>query len=122
MDRADWLRITAALGVALVSSDSTMDQVRTMVLAARDEWVVATAPDRVSVNLDEMNVGGMLTLPYVEGTIHGAVTGIREKDALSGTAAESRPGNRAPSRSIKPIHKPAPTYSRALRGARRFTA
>lgn len=122
MDRADWLRITAAFGLALVTSESALQDVRVMVLAARDEWKVSTATDRVGVNLDLMNVDGMLRVPYVEGTVTGRVLPRGKTVAVTSSSVDSSssvtvrvPRNRA-------VKTPAPTYPRVLRSSKRVTA
>ena len=121
MDRADWLRITAAFGLALVCSESTIADVKEMFVSAHDAFVVETATDHSGVNLDPMNVGAMLSLPYVEGTRAKAPAASTTHatafviDTLS-----------APTRvhSYRPVAAPTPTYSRSatLRGIKRYTS
>ena len=121
MDRADWLRITAAFGLALVSSESTIADVKEMFVSAHEAFVVETATDHSGVNLDPMNVGAMLSLPYVEGT--------RPKASVPSATNATAPvidTLSAPTRvhSYRPVAAPAPTYSRSatLRGIKRYTS
>ncbi len=121
MDRADWLRITAAFGLALVNSESTIADVKDMFISAHEAIVVETATDHSGVNLDPMNVGAMLSLPYVEGTRPKAT-------APSATTATATVLDTlaAPKRvqSYRPVAAPTPTSLRSatLRGIKRYTS
>ncbi|MBC7841103.1 MAG: hypothetical protein H7099_02260 [Gemmatimonadaceae bacterium] len=121
MDRADWLRITAAFGLALISSESAIEDVRDMYTSARDAFVVETATDRSSVNLEPMNVGAMLSLPYVEGTRQMTTVPVATRDSATTIDTTSA---RASRRAYLPVAVPAPTYSRgyAPRGIKRYTS
>ena len=120
MDRADWLRITASFGLALVCSESTIADVKEMFVSAHEAFVVETATDHSGVNLDPMNVGAMLSLPYVEGTRPKASAASTNATALVIDTLS------APTRvhSYRPVAAPTPTYSRSatLRGIKRYTS
>jgi hypothetical protein len=122
MDRADWLRIGAAFGVALVSSDSAIEDMRTMMFAARDAFTVATATDRTSVNLDPMNVEAMLRLPYVDGTRPDSASAARmpRRDGMSALHAPTP--MRITLGHVRAVESAAPTVMRAMRGTKRFSA
>lgn len=119
MDRADWLRITAAFGLALVNSESTIADVKDMFISAHEAIVVETATDHSGVNLDPMNVGAMLSLPYVEGTRPKATKQTATNASATVVDTLSAP---TPDDSYRPVTAPAPAYLRSatFRGIKRY--
>ncbi len=121
MDRADWLRIGASLGVALLSSDSAVEDMRAMMFSARDAFAFVTETDRTGVNLDPMNVETMLRLPYVDGTRPDRPSSHRMTSHANRVAPRSPTPMRITLGNMRPIVPDAPTYTRAFRSAKKLT-
>jgi hypothetical protein len=122
MDRADWLRIGAAFGVALVSSDSAIEEMRTMAFAARDAFTMAIETDRTGVNLDPMNVEAMLRLPYVDGTRPDSTSARRIARRAESPAMRATTPLRITLGNVRAIEPSVPTVLHALRGSKRYSA
>jgi hypothetical protein len=121
MKRIETMLIAAVCALALVSTQSSFDTLRAMAWAAGDEWVEATSRDHSGVNLDPMNVDGMLALPYVEGTRRiDSRSRAMSRASATRTPSDSATVSVRPTRA-RPTAPPVLTYASPVRWSKRFT-